>query len=378
MGQIRGAPAKIKLSDHQRHELEVLAAAGPYSQRAKAILMLDKGIPSPQVAPAIGCSVSLVSVWRRAYAEGGVEKLKKPMGLWKSSHQPLNLTSTERATLQSWAADPGGPAGRDVRARFILLYDEGATAGKIERRLGLSRNNSYYIGRRFTTHRLDGIDRPRRSSKLTAEAAATKHAEQIREDREEDARRKTEEVEAAKQRKQRGDPLVGERDFLARAGLDAAPPLPTTISSNQQGRPDWSRMSKGGGERYGIALAKRVAAVIGGEGTITLFQISAGTRFQGHVEWAEPLWIPEEDVVRVIVRAARISKSLRRDSSWGNAVRLAELHDLTIGDVAREGAKWDGVNRREAIFNAPDRPPARTLHGKPAKRTSTGSDADAS
>ena len=189
MGQIRSAPAKIKLSDRQRHELEELAAGrGPFAQRAKAILTLNKSLPDRRtIAAALDCSHRRPSAnWRRAYANGRHREAQEAQGALP------NTAGTSRCDSRR----PSGPRSNPGRrtpanpsaATFAPTSFSSTTMGVADPRhreaaRHLAESASSTLRHRFLAYRLDGIaPAPPQPQRARRTRPRPSHNEQLRQD----------------------------------------------------------------------------------------------------------------------------------------------------------------------------------------------------
>jgi transposase len=73
------AAATIELSEGQRRELSALArtpsAPNQQAQRARIVLRAAEGATNTEIATELGLSLPTVGMWRRHYAEGGIDAL---------------------------------------------------------------------------------------------------------------------------------------------------------------------------------------------------------------------------------------------------------------------------------------------------------------
>lgn len=141
-------PVTVAVSKQERRELESMlsdkAVSARTRDRARIVLAADSGCTNTEIAELVGTHAATVRLWRRRWADGGMEGLKHKTPLAGPGRQmgrplpPLVLDDEIRDVLERWTRRSTVSAGLALRARIVLGAAGAATNAEVAETLGCS------------------------------------------------------------------------------------------------------------------------------------------------------------------------------------------------------------------------------------------------
>ena len=107
-----------------------------FINRAKAILLLDKGESPTQVANKLGVAFSSVTQWKKVFLEKGIDLF---LSSRKNVSKKIDLSASQRAHLEDFCSTSLSKS-EILRARAYLLLDEWYQQGETAEMLWVGRN----------------------------------------------------------------------------------------------------------------------------------------------------------------------------------------------------------------------------------------------
>ena len=117
-------PKALEVCDEDRVVLEARVAASKTArrdwQRARIVLLASEGLSSPVIGEVVGLSRNQVGVWRRRYAEEGLEGLSdRPRSGRPRVYGPADRLALVKA-ITTRPPEAGQLGGRRLKARMSM------------------------------------------------------------------------------------------------------------------------------------------------------------------------------------------------------------------------------------------------------------------
>jgi transposase len=172
MGRPGRKAVPVVLTGRIQRELESIASDAEISARrrlrARIVLGAAQGRSNRELAAELGCSEPTVSLWRRRFAEDGIDGLDHAgvdAATAKRRGRPapaVDIDADDRAVLERWTRRHTVSQALALRARIVLCAVDGTSNTEIAARLGCNPATVGKWRRRYVEQGISGLlDEPR-------------------------------------------------------------------------------------------------------------------------------------------------------------------------------------------------------------------------